>query len=81
MPYGEAAVMRCPSCKGAGCEVIDSRVNTAGTVTRRRRRCQHCQVRFTTYERVEGLRVKASPTIEIAKRLRQMADDIDGPSN
>jgi transcriptional repressor NrdR len=34
-------------------KVTDSRVSTAGDVTRRRRECEECARRFTTYERVE----------------------------
>ena len=34
-------------------KVIDSRVSTVGDVTRRRRECETCERRFTTYERVE----------------------------
>jgi transcriptional repressor NrdR len=33
--------------------VVDSRVASGGTVTWRRRECDDCQKRFTTYERVE----------------------------
>jgi transcriptional repressor NrdR len=33
--------------------VIDSRLSQGGEVTRRRRECEHCGRRYTTYERVE----------------------------
>ena len=33
--------------------MIDSRLSQAGEVTRRRRECEHCGRRYTTYERVE----------------------------
>ena len=33
--------------------MVDSRVGAAGDVTRRRRECELCERRFTTYERVE----------------------------
>ncbi|ARP87920.1 transcriptional regulator NrdR [Bordetella genomosp. 9] len=45
--------MRCPFCGHADTQVIDSRVSEEGDTIRRRRRCQHCDKRFTTYERVE----------------------------
>ncbi len=45
--------MRCPFCGHADTQVIDSRVLEEGETIRRRRRCQHCDKRFTTYERVE----------------------------
>jgi transcriptional repressor NrdR len=35
--------------------VIDSRLGAAGDVTRRRRECESCSRRFTTYERVEEI--------------------------
>lgn len=41
--------MRCPYCSYQDTKVIDSR-NVAESV-RRRRKCSHCGVRFTTYER------------------------------
>jgi transcriptional repressor NrdR len=47
--------MRCPFCN-AGKEqlkVIDSRTCEGGRAIRRRRQCEKCDKRFTTYERVE----------------------------
>lgn len=45
--------MKCPFCGSADTQVIDSRVSEPGDSIRRRRRCQQCQKRFTTYETVE----------------------------
>jgi transcriptional repressor NrdR len=45
--------MKCPFCSHVESKVIDSRVSTAADVTRRRRECEKCGRRFTTYERVE----------------------------
>jgi len=45
--------MRCPFCKSNDDKVIDSRSSEGGTVIRRRRACQTCKRRFTTYERIE----------------------------
>ena len=45
--------MKCPFCGSADTQVIDSRVSEPGDSIRRRRRCQQCQNRFTTYETVE----------------------------
>lgn len=45
--------MRCPKC---GCQedrVIDSRASREGVTIRRRRECEKCHYRFTTYEEVE----------------------------
>ena len=45
--------MRCPKCGGSKSSVIDSRQAEDGNTIRRRRECDECQYRFTTYERVE----------------------------
>ncbi len=45
--------MRCPFCSTLDNRVIDSRLSQAGEVTRRRRECEGCKRRYTTYERVE----------------------------
>jgi transcriptional repressor NrdR len=45
--------VRCPFCGHQESKVIDSRLGAQGDVTRRRRECEACARRFTTYERVE----------------------------
>jgi transcriptional repressor NrdR len=45
--------MKCPYCKSEDTAVIDTRVSEDGTSIRRRRECESCEKRFTTYERVE----------------------------
>ncbi len=45
--------MKCPFCNADDTNVIDSRVSEDGQKIRRRRRCQSCDKRFTTYETVE----------------------------
>jgi transcriptional repressor NrdR len=45
--------MRCPFCGTEDTKVIDSRLANDGDGVRRRRECQHCQERFTTFERSE----------------------------
>ena len=47
--------MNCPSCQEIETCVIDSRLSKDGELIRRRRECEKCQHRFTTYERVEEL--------------------------
>ncbi len=47
--------MRCPFCHSDNDGVRDSRIVEDGRAIRRRRFCNHCKRRFTTYERVEGL--------------------------
>lgn len=45
--------MKCPFCSIFDNKVIDSRLSQGGEVTRRRRECEACGRRYTTYERVE----------------------------
>ena len=45
--------MRCPFCQCADTKVTDSRATDDGKAIRRRRECQQCGRRFTTYEMVE----------------------------
>jgi transcriptional repressor NrdR len=45
--------MKCPFCHELDNRVIDSRLTKDGSVIRRRRECDKCRRRFTTYERVE----------------------------
>ena len=49
--------MRCPRCEQTGTRVIDSRDLESGSTIRRRRECEACSYRFTTYERPEGARL------------------------
>ena len=46
--------MRCPYCKADNDRVIDSRGSADGFAIRRRRVCQECDRRYTTYERAES---------------------------
>ncbi len=45
--------MRCPFCSHDETQVVETRESDEGDVVRRRRRCQKCDKRFTTYERAE----------------------------
>lgn len=45
----------CPFCGHNEDRVIDSRSSEGGRAIRRRRVCEHCDKRFTTYERVERI--------------------------
>ncbi len=47
--------MKCPFCGSTENRVVDSRISQQGDITRRRRECEGCNSRFTTYERVEEL--------------------------
>jgi transcriptional repressor NrdR len=45
--------MKCPYCGNASTQVLDTRVSDESDAVRRRRRCDACDRRFTTYERTE----------------------------
>jgi len=45
--------MRCPYCSHDETQVVETRESEEGDVIRRRRRCLHCEKRFTTYERID----------------------------
>ncbi|HFI0149838.1 TPA: transcriptional regulator NrdR [Streptococcus suis] len=45
--------MRCPKCTSLKSSVVDSRQAEDGNTIRRRRECEQCGNRFTTYERIE----------------------------
>jgi transcriptional repressor NrdR len=77
--------MRCPYCNGEHTQVKDSRPTEENSSIRRRRVCEDCGGRFTTFERVQlreifvikrsGRRVpfereKLSRSIEVALRKR-----------
>jgi transcriptional repressor NrdR len=45
--------VRCPFCHSEDTQVVDTRANPEANTIRRRRKCPHCEKRFTTYERVD----------------------------
>ena len=45
--------MRCPFCSHENSQVKDSRPSEDGASIRRRRQCEDCGARFTTFERVQ----------------------------
>ncbi|NLZ16481.1 MAG: transcriptional repressor NrdR [Desulfobulbaceae bacterium] len=45
--------MKCPYCSHTNSRVVDSRVSKDKAIIRRRRACERCGRRFTTFERVE----------------------------
>jgi len=53
--------MLCPACTADATRVVDSRPAENGTSIRRRRECEDCGHRFTTYERLE-------PQLTVLKR-------------
>ncbi len=56
--------MKCPFCGKEDTKVIDSRPAEEGNAIRRRRQCDGCKKRFTTYEKVESI-----PLVVIKKDL------------
>ena len=54
--------MRCPKCGEGDTKVLESRISNDGRSVRRRRACNSCQHRFTTYEKEEEL------TLQVKKR-------------
>lgn len=62
--------MKCPFCADDNTRVIDSRPADDNTSIRRRRECDGCERRFTTYEKVESI-----PLIVIKKdKIREAYD-------
>jgi len=49
--------MHCPICLKQDTKVLDSRIISDGFAIRRRRECQHCNYRFSTYEEMELLNI------------------------
>ncbi|WP_404347169.1 transcriptional regulator NrdR [Sutcliffiella horikoshii] len=47
--------MKCPACHHNGTKVLDSRPVEEGKSIRRRRECESCSYRFTTFEKVEEM--------------------------
>ena len=45
--------MKCPRCDSQKTRVVDSREGVEGRSVRRRRECESCEFRFTTFERIE----------------------------
>lgn len=52
---GSVRTMKCPYCNEADTKVIDSRPADDNSSIRRRRQCERCGKRFTTYEKLETM--------------------------
>ena len=68
--------MKCPFCRDLDNKVIDSRLSKDGDIIRRRRECERCNRRFTTYERVEEMLpmiVKKDGRREVYDRMKVIA--------
>jgi transcriptional repressor NrdR len=51
----EGSAMKCPYCGFAQDRVVDSRESKEADAIRRRRECERCNKRFTTYERIDEI--------------------------
>ncbi len=68
--------MKCPFCGSVDNKVTDSRLSQGDEVIRRRRECEGCARRFTTYERIElvlPMVVKKDGRREVFDRLKVLA--------
>lgn len=73
--------MECPNCHKNASRVIDSRPSDENRSIRRRRECENCGFRFTTFERVERsplLVVKNDGTREAFNRDKILHGGNDG---
>jgi transcriptional repressor NrdR len=88
--------VRCPFCAHEDTQVVETRESDEGDVVRRRRRCLHCEKRFTTYERSEiqmpavvkkdGTRVEFDPaklraSMSLALRKRPVSVERPGQAS
>ena len=65
--------MKCPFCNHEDTRVIDSRSQEENSVIRRRRLCDKCGKRFTTYERIDAIPVtviKKDSTRELFDKIK-----------
>lgn len=65
--------MKCPFCNNIDTKVIDTRTMDDNSVIRRRRMCENCGERFTTYERIDTIPltvIKANDTRETFDRTK-----------
>lgn len=63
--------MKCPFCGNSDTKVIDTRTMDDQSAIRRRRYCEKCRQRFTTYERIDSLPlsvIKSNNTRELFDR-------------
>ena len=68
--------MKCNQCQSDDIKVIESRDVAEGQAIRRRRMCNHCGQRFTTYERIERpqlIIVKNDGTRQLFNRTKLLA--------
>lgn len=67
--------MKCPFCGNSDTKVLDTRTMDDQSAVRRRRLCEKCNKRFTTYERIDSLPlsvIKSNSTRELFDREKLM---------
>ena len=52
--------MKCPKCNSTHSRVVDSRHADEANAIRRRRECENCGTRFTTFEHIEVKSINSS---------------------
>ena len=65
--------MKCPFCGELNSKVLDSRTTDDGSAIRRRRACESCGERFTSFERVDAIQltvIKSDNTREAFDRAK-----------
>ena len=82
--------MKCPFCSHSETQVVETRVSEDGDFIRRRRRCNSCDKRFTTYEhpdvtfprivkkdgrRIDYERSKLQASMDLALRKRPVSTE------
>ncbi|MEA4848710.1 MAG: transcriptional regulator NrdR [Clostridiaceae bacterium] len=67
--------MKCPYCGYSESKVVDSRPTVEEAAIRRRRECERCSKRFTTYEKIEEMPliiVKKDGSREVYQRSKML---------
>ena len=70
--------MKCPFCNQDNTRVVDSRPVDDNTAIRRRRMCDACGKRFTTYEKVEAGVLRACHKRPVsAEQIHKLVDEVE----
>jgi transcriptional repressor NrdR len=72
--------MKCPYCSFEDTVVKDSRAADDGSTIRRRRACEKCDARFTTFEKVQVKDI-ASQIDQIANRITSLIEQTSQDNN
>ncbi|EGY79687.1 transcriptional regulator NrdR [Peptoniphilus indolicus] len=75
--------MKCPHCGYGDSKVLDSRPTDEGNAIRRRRECNKCKNRFTTYEKIEETPIMVikkdgtRETFDVSKIIKGMIKSVE----